>query len=40
MLVWINFTAKWVLMVAAWVAVADDQGLGVDLLSAGPTARP
>jgi membrane protein len=37
MLVWINFTAKWVLMVAAWVAVADDQGLGVDLMSAGPT---
>ena len=37
MLIWINFTAKWTLMITAWVAVADDEGLGTGLLSASPT---
>ncbi len=37
LLVWINFTVKWTLMISAWVAVADDEGLGTGLLSAGPT---
>ncbi len=32
LLVWINFTVKWVLVVATWVAVADDEGLGTQFL--------
>lgn len=37
MLIWINLAAKLLLVVAAWVAVADDDGLGVPFLgSAGP----
>lgn len=32
LLIWINLTAKWVLIVATWVAVADDPGLGESFL--------
>ncbi len=32
LLLWINLTAKWVLIVATWVAVADDPGLGEPFL--------
>ncbi len=36
LLIWINLTAKWVLVVATWVAVADDPGLGEPFLPSPP----
>ncbi|HYN75844.1 MAG TPA: YihY/virulence factor BrkB family protein [Candidatus Limnocylindria bacterium] len=35
LLVWINFASKWLLVVSAWVAVADDPGLGTGLVLPG-----